>query len=531
MTSVHGMGQLVRLQIRRDRLRMPLWILAIAGLMITSASSVASLYPDQESVEEYVTLFGDNPALVAFAGPGHGFDDPNVGVVLVNEAQLFCCVAMALMSIFLVNRHTRAEEDTERAELVRSSVVGRHAPLAAATLVVGGLNVVIAAICAVAVVALDYPVVGSLALAGSLAGSGIVFAGITAVSAQASSSGRAALGLGGAALGAAFVLRAVGDIGENAFVWLSPIGWAQAVKAYAGEAWWTLALCTAVGIALVVVAFWLSTQRDIGSGLLPQRLGNPSAAGWLRSPLGLAMRLQRGSLIGWTFGLFVIGIVYGSIGEDIEQLLEDNAAMADFFAQLGGATITDSFFATAMTMLAIGASGFAISSVLRINTEESSGRLEPLLASPIPRWRFAAGHVAVSVAGTAVAITTAGAGVGISYAVIAEDAGQIPRLAGAGLVTVPGVLVLSGVAVALVGVLPRFSSAAWAGLAVAAVVGFFGDILRLPDWARWVSPLEHTPALPAADLDLVAVLLLSLGAGLLTAAGLWSFHRRDMRTA
>ena len=43
----------------------------------------------------------------------------------------FTAVLVALMSIFLVNRHTRAEEDVERAELVRSSVIGRHAPTAA----------------------------------------------------------------------------------------------------------------------------------------------------------------------------------------------------------------------------------------------------------------------------------------------------------------------------------------------------------------------------------------------------------------
>ena len=83
-------------------------------------------------------LFGDNPALIVFAGPGYGFDDPNIGVILVNETQLWGMVIVALMSIFMVNRHTRAEEESERLDLVRANVVGRHAPTAASTIVIAG---------------------------------------------------------------------------------------------------------------------------------------------------------------------------------------------------------------------------------------------------------------------------------------------------------------------------------------------------------------------------------------------------------
>ena len=125
MTTLTGLGRLVRLILRLDRVRLPVWILGLVGFIVASAASLPPLYPDQESIDDYVRLFGDNPALVAFAGPGYGFDDPNLGVILVNEVQLWACIAVALMSIFLVNRHTRVEEDAERTDLVRSSVVGR----------------------------------------------------------------------------------------------------------------------------------------------------------------------------------------------------------------------------------------------------------------------------------------------------------------------------------------------------------------------------------------------------------------------
>lgn len=515
--------------VRRDRLALTLWTVAIAGMVIAQAIGVLGVYPDQRAVQTYVDLFGDNPALIAFAGPGYGFDNPNQGVVLVNEIQVFGCLGMALMSMFLVNRNTRAEEDSERADLLRSNVVGRHAPTAAAVTVIAALNVLVGVLCAIGIIAVGFPAVGSIALAGSLTAVGLVFAGVTAVAAQIASGGRATLGLTGAILAAVFVLRAAGDIGDNGLSWLSPIGWGQAVRAYADERWWTLGLCLVVAVALVVTAFWLSTQRDLGSGLRPQRAGPPTAASWQTRPLGLAFRLQRGALAGWSLGLFLIGIVFGSLGEDVDRLLDENPAMADVFAQLEGADITDSFMATSLTMLALMAGGFAISSALHLRGEESAGRVEWILATRVSRWRWAASHLLIAAAGTALTIAAAGLGLGVAYAVVSGDPGQVPRLVAAALVTVPGVLALVGLAALLFGFVPRFAPLAWAALAGMVVIGFFADLLRLPEWVRDLSPLERLPGAPAESVTVLPILTLTAVAVALAAGGMWGLRRRDIQ--
>src|SRR5690606_19895811 len=143
-----GVGRVAGLVLRRDRLRLPLWIVGLTGIVLASAASLPPVYPDQEAIDGYAALVEANPALIGFSGPGYGMDDPNIGVILVNEVQLWGMVGVALMSIFLVNRHTRAEEDVERAELLRSAVLGRHAPAAAAIAVVGLAQLVVAAVCA-----------------------------------------------------------------------------------------------------------------------------------------------------------------------------------------------------------------------------------------------------------------------------------------------------------------------------------------------------------------------------------------------
>lgn len=530
MRTLTGFGRLARFILRRDRIRLIVWIVAITSMTLGSAASLPAIYPTQRSVEGYVQLFGDNPALIVFAGPGYGFDDPTLGLILVNETQLTAMIALALMSIFLVNRNTRAEEESERADLVRASVVGRHAQAAATAAVIGGANLVVGLLCALGFIALDYEVTGSLALAGSLTCAGLVFAGVAAVAAQLPSSGRAALGLASGALGVAFAVRALGDVADNGLSWLSPIGWAQAVQAFAHERWWALGLCLAAFVGLLLGAFRLSTRRDLGAGILPQRLGSAHADRWMTRPVGFALRLHRGTLLGWTVALFLMGFIYGSIANDIEQLLEDNPIAADMFSAQAGASLTDQFLAAAVAQLALIAAACGIATALRLGTEEAAGRAEPILAGPTPKSTWVGSHVLMATAGSLVALIAAGLGIGLSYALVIGDFGQIPRLVGSALVSYPGVLVLTGVAVTLFGAFPAIAWAAWGALAFAFVTGYFGDLFKFPDWVSQISPFEHLPGLPAEDLAILPLLVLTVVALALIAFGMKAFRMRDLRT-
>lgn len=522
-----GTWRLIRFAVRRDRWRLAIWVFGLSATIAVSALSLLDVYSTQEAIDSYVRLFGDNPALVVFAGPGYGFDDPNIGVVLVNETQLWGMIGVALMSIFLLNRLTRVEEESERTELIRSLVVGRHAPVAAATAVVSAATGIVTLATGAGFVALGYPVAGSLALAGSYLAVGLIFIGLTAIAAQVSGSGRGVLGMASAALLVAFVVRAVGDIGAPWLTWCSPLGWAQAVRAYAGERWWTLVVCVAVSTALVLVSFWLATRRDLGAGLLAARAGRPSAARWMTNPLGLSVRLARGLVAGWIVGLFATGVVFGVIADDIDAMLADNPQMADFFARLEGVSLTDAYLSTAMTMLGLIASGLSIALVLVPHGDETKGRAAWMLAGPLSRSRWLMSHMVTSTGATIAAIGSAGLGVGFAYAWVTGDVREIPRLLVRSLVTVPAALVLAGVAVALFGFAPRVALLGWLPLIVSAVVVFLGEVLQLPEWVRSVSPFEHIPAV-TDTIDLLPVLAMTAVAAGLAVLGWWGVSQRDI---
>ena len=148
------------------------------------------------------------------------------------------------------------------------------------------------------------------------------------------------------------------------------------------------------------------------------------------------------------------------MGQDVGDLIGDNQTVEDIIAQAGG-SLTDSFFNTSLLMMALITGGFAVSSVLRLRSEETGGRAEVLLATAVSRERWAASHLTVALAGSALIMVLAGLGMGITYAVIAGDAEQVGRLTGAALAFVPPLWVVVGLTFAVFGLAPRAVAAAW----------------------------------------------------------------------
>ena len=180
-------------------------------------------------------------------------------------------------------------------------------------------------------------------------------------------------------------------------------------------------------------------------------------------------------------------------------------------------------------MLALLACGFAISSALRPRGEEEGGRLEPLLATALPRQRWLGGHNAVTVIGSVVVLVCAGLGLGGGYLLVTGDSAAPMRLGLPVLEYRPAVLLLAAVALLLYAAHPRLSTLAWLPLVLAVVVMFFGDLLRLPQWFQDLSPFEHLALVPAQDMRWTPFAVLWLLSGLVWGASHLAFRGRDLR--
>jgi ABC-2 type transport system permease protein len=523
MTGTLG---LLRFMLRRERAGLPWWLLGATLLVLVQSTQSQNLYDTPEDLEKLRRTIGGNTAVIAMSGPPRLLE--SIGGEVVFEILAFVAIVVALMSMFLVGRHTRAEEETGRAELIRSARVGRQAPLAAALALAGLANLAIGILIFAATAGTGLPVGGSLLFGAATAGVGMLFAALTAVVAQVFENTRAVYGAVGLVLGAAYVLRAAGDVGSGVLSWASPIGWAQRTFPYAGDRWWPLLLPLATSALLVAAAVVLLRRRDFGAGLVPSRPGRAGAGRSLRNAYALAWRLQRGSLAGWAVGLALLGIAYGSIGDSIEQYIQDNPEIAEFLPG-GAADIVDAYLALALSLSGLIVAAYGVTGALRIRAEETAGLAEPILATATSRLTWLAGHLSVPLAGSVVLLLAFGLGEGAAYGLTVSDAGQAPRLTGAALAYLPAVWLIIAVVVAAIGWAPRQAAVlGWVAVGYCAVVALFAESFDLPGWVGRASPFAHTPQVPLADPALTPLLVMILLAAVAMAGGYAGLRRRDV---
>lgn len=515
----------LRVFLKRDRW-FYLWFgIGTAILYVSQGWSVDGLYTTQAEFDRAAAGMENNAAFVAMAGPARALNTR--GGQVAWQASAFGAIVVGLMVMFIIGRHTRAEEETGRDELLRAAPVGRYATTTAALLDALLASLVVGALVSASLIGYGLATADSLGLGIGVALCGWFFAGTALLAAQLTTSTRAAYGLTGTVLGLAYALRAVGDVSAPALSWLSPIGWYQAMHAFSGLRWWPGLLLVVGGAALAGAAYAVFDRRDFGAGVLQARPGPAYAGRGLRSGLGLAWRLQRPAFLGWLVGLALFGLSFGAMGDDVGDLVGDSDLSKELILQ-GSSDIVDAFYATLIAMLALIACGFAISSALRPHGEEEAGRLESLLATALPRSRWLGGHVLVTVLGTAGVLVASGLGLGLTYALVADDPGAVLRMTGGIASYLPAVLVLSGFARLLHGVAPRAAPAAWLLLLVASVVLLFGEVLKLPQWLQDLSPFEHLAPVPAQSFSWAPFLVLSALAALLSVAGQLAFVRRDV---
>ena len=284
-----GTQHLVRLLLRLDRIKLTLWLLGLLTLVAITPFSLRAIIdaeaekravPAAQVLAEQAQLLETNGASIALQGPPDALD--TFGGRYAFEIGAFTLAIVALMNILLIARHTRSEEESGRAELVRAASVGPWSALAAVGIVALAANVILG-LGTSAVFIADGQAAGRTLLYGaSLTLCGLLFAAIALIWVQVFEYSRAATGASLAVVAVAFALRAIGDVRDSWLSMVSPLGWVQAVNAFGDVAVWPfvvsiLAIAAAIGVAITFAA-----RRDVGAGMIQQRPGPAVARSSLR---------------------------------------------------------------------------------------------------------------------------------------------------------------------------------------------------------------------------------------------------------
>ncbi|MCT2182941.1 ABC transporter permease [Brevibacterium casei] len=536
-SNLSGLGTMLRFMLRRDRLRLPLWVLGLTVMTAYFANAIAVVL--EGSSLESMMVFAQNPVMGIITGPGYGFDDITVPRFVVGMYGVFLMLGAALMGILTISRHTRSEEQTGRAELIRANVTGRHTQLIAALV----LAVLMSALTSLGMAVAFYfsqaeprPFSSALLFGVSVGSVGVVFAGVAAVTAQLSAFARACSGIAGAVLAAFFIVRGLGDMSAvqdgdlDWLSWLSPLGWAQQTAPFTLDRWWPLWLSAGFFVLLVALALTLQSRRDLAAGILPDRLGRPGASTTLSSPFALALRLQRSSLIWWSVGILIMGVVFGSFTSPMAEGAE--GMPPEILAIMGGADgIVDGYLGYMALYFTIIVAVFAILSASGLRSEEQAYRTEPVLATAVSRPGWMLAWAAVTFLGALLLMGLAGLGEGVGAAASTGDWDLLwPSFVGH-VAQTPAVWVLAGIVFALYGIIPRLQGVVWVVFALGAVLALFGGMLDLDEAILDLSLFVHIGQYPSVDLEPLAMAWLTVAAVVLTVIGAAGFRRRSLITA
>jgi len=494
---------LYRQRLRRDGLQLSLWVGSTALLAFAAYAGVKESFGAEQDRRSLLVAAIANPVILLFRGLPSGAGE---GAFIAFLIVPFLCMLAAFMSSFLAVRHTRADEETGRAELVGGTPAGRTLPTVA-TLVHGLIaNLVLAILTALALITAGVEAAGSFVVGTAAGAVGVFFLGLGLLASQFLRTSRGANTASVTVLLVTYLLAGIGNalgspsddlqrMESSWLTWLSPFGWAENSRAFADDNLWPLLLCMLVGFAFAVAAVALQGIRDVGSSFVAERAGRVDAHAALGSTTALVWRLSAGSMVGWAIGGAISGLLATTLASVVEEVGSDNPAIEAILAQMASqGSIEQGVLTTFFVMIGILAACAGVQTITRARQEETHGTAELVLAAPIDRVRWLVDFMIV---GFCAIVITLAAGLGGASVGIAANDGDADLYRSAVTVALGQIVAASVflVVTALVFVVaPRWAIAVgWSLVVLAAIVGLFGPIFGMPENVTWLSPVAAAP--------------------------------------
>ena len=544
-------GNLIKFVFRRERFMTTAWILILVVFAMGVAPAMANMFPDAASRTEFATTF-NNPIMIAMMGPVYGVDNYTAGAMYGGLMLLWYAMAVAIMNIFLVVRHTRADEQAGRVEVVRSLPTGRLANLNATMISAVIINAILGVLTGLGLAILgleDMGFAGSMAFGLSSAAVGLVFASIAAVFSQITSNASGATGMSFASIGLFYMIRAAGDMQGNEIVsCISPLGLVLRTQSYVQNNIWPSLLLVAIAIVLSAVAYKLNSIRDLGQGFIAAKPGRATASPLLRSPFGLTWRLLRTMLITWAIVMFVLGASYASVIGEISSFIGDSpeyltvigvpVEVLDTLSEADKSRFIVEQFGTFVTlMMTLVAIVPLIGAVMKMRTEEREGRAENVLTRAVRRCKYTQGFVVLAFVASAVIQFLTASGLYLTAASVTSAAGTenpftFIELMKSFFAFLPALWIMIGFAVLIIGLLPKATGVVWGYFGVVVFTSFMGRLV-FPDWLMNITPLHFvSQPVPLQDftIDYTPLIIMTGIAAVMTAVGVIAYAKRDMVT-
>ncbi len=523
-------GILIKFIVKRDRLRLLFWIIGITVFVLAVGVLLPDLYP-AEAEKMVLAETMKNPAIIFMLGYSGGLSNYTDGAIMGHFMLVFTAIFAAIMSILLVNRHTSEDEEEGRIEMINSLPVGSLSNLSATFIVLLIAQVIISFLVGFGLISFgieSIDIEGSLLFAASIGIVGVFYAALTGVFAQLTSNTRATIGFSIGFLILEYIIRGIGDTSIEFLSYISPLGLIIKSEAFVNNYWWPIIVLGVVSFIVFIIALYLNSIRDLSSGFFPTMPGRRFASRFLTSPLGLALRLLRISIISWIIGMLIVGIAYGSLLGDLEGFIKNSELIQQMIPELGGMSLTDRFITMLITIISVLGTIPALMFILKISGEEKKSRIQEVLSTSVSRNDLLASYALIGFVSAVIVQFVSIIGLWSAAVFVMEDVASLDLLLKAAFVNIPAMWIFVGFTILLIGWLPRYTSLAWGYLIYSFFVEYLGEMLKLPNWIVNISPFAHIPNIPAEEVRISVLIIMLTTTLLLSLAGFVGYNMRDI---
>jgi ABC-2 type transport system permease protein len=539
---IYGFGGVYAKTLRDSRLAFIVVAGLLGGVMLAAGAAIPNVFSSPEARDEIVKLANE----LSGAAQGIAGNPVNVGTlggyIQWKYGPVFLWIA-ALWSILALSSTLATEARRGSLEFIAAAPFGKRRialEKLGAHVTVLTLALVIFAVVASLVGAVfgtlpgdEIPVVAAVASALWLGLMALAFGGLAF--ALAPFLGRAlAGGIAGAMLFAGYVLSnyAASVPAFAAIARLTPWSWTADHLPLAGQYDWASLIPVAiVAVVLLAIGVEAFARRDLGATSTVRFPAMPAVLLGQDGPVGRSFGERLPVALGWGLGLGAFGLLIASASASLANSLLDSPDIMDVLATMFPTidlTTAGGFLQLVFVELGFIVVGFAAATLVGgWASEETSGRLELVLASPLTRqgWTLRSGLGVL----LAIAVMTTILALGIGIGAIA--AGSDP------LTPMGGTVVMGLYAAALTGIgfaVGGLFRASIAGEIVALIVvatyllDLFPPALQLPDWIHQLALTAHLgqPMIGIWDWAGMTACVVLAVVGL--AVGAWGIARRDL---
>lgn len=516
--------------LKHDRISLSIYTVVIALFMIFLVPIFSDILNTSSNHEALVSTMR-NPAMVAMVGPVYVDSTYTLGSIYANYMTVFTGLIFAAWNILFVTRHTRKEEEQGSLELVQSLTVGKVANLTATLVIAFAVNTLICL-----AMTIGFPLIsnGEMDLLASFNFSlattlfGFLFALVAAFFAQLATTSRMTNSLSFLLLMVTYLLRAAGDLSNEALSLISPLGLITRTKSFITNDWRPIAIIALEALVLILVAYRLAIGRDLQAGILREGKGRTTISPLVRGIKSFTFHLQKYQFLLWALVVFSFSGMYGSIFGDLEGFIESSDLIKGMLAVEGAGSLTDQFIAMLMVVMSMITTIPVLYFVNRILGEEKKGHAENILTKPVSRYTYFASFIGLAILAAVIYQVLVALGFWTVGRMTLETISPLSTFLVAALNYVPAILVMVGVATVLVAYLPNKAWLSYLYLGYAVLVIYLGRLLKFPEALEKFTPFGYVSNYPLEEVNVVNLVGLVVVGMALIFIGLKGYRERDL---